>query len=158
MLSLTSCQCSFRLMRGCFLGKSDPKAEGRRKPIGEALFVRECRKALRNFLGSSDLSQPWKELYRELVMGSALDPLSKQHGWTAEEICSHWNWAPGSSFLNNFDFSLTWRLVRNALPFLGLNYKVGLADMPDCPCCGNGLEVTAIYIYIYIYIYILTCV
>ena len=38
--------------------KSDPKAEGRRKPMGEALFVRECRKALRNLLGSSDLSRP----------------------------------------------------------------------------------------------------
>ena len=25
--------------------KSDPKAEGRRWPLGEALFVRECRKA-----------------------------------------------------------------------------------------------------------------
>ena len=26
--------------------QSDPKAEGRRKPLGEALFVRECRKRL----------------------------------------------------------------------------------------------------------------
>ena len=43
--------------------KSDPKAESRRKPLGEALFVRECRTALRNLLGSSDLSQPQKELY-----------------------------------------------------------------------------------------------
>ena len=48
---------------------SDPKAEGRRRPLGEALFVRECRKALRNLLGSSDLSWPRKELYRELVVG-----------------------------------------------------------------------------------------
>ena len=72
--------------------KSDPKAEGRRKPLGEALFVRECRKALRNLLGSSDLSWPRKELYRELVVGSASDPLSERHGWTAEEIRSHWNW------------------------------------------------------------------
>ena len=71
--------------------KSDPKAEGQRKPLGEALFVRECRKALRNFLGSSDLSQPRKELYRELVVGSASDPLKEQRGWTAEEIRSHWN-------------------------------------------------------------------
>ena len=44
--------------------KSDPKAEGRRRPLGEALFVRECRKALRNLLGSSDLSRPRKKLYR----------------------------------------------------------------------------------------------
>ena len=54
---------------------SDPKAEGQRRPLGEALFVRECRKALRNLLGSSDLSWPRKELYRELVVGSAFDPL-----------------------------------------------------------------------------------
>ena len=99
--------------------KSDPKAEGRRRPLGETLFVRECRTALRNLLGSSDLSWPRKELYRELVVGSASDPLSERHGWTTEEIRSHWNWAPGSSFLNNSEFSLTWRLVRNALPLTG---------------------------------------
>ena len=66
------------------------------------------------------------------MVGSASDPLSERRSWTAEEIHSHWNWAPGSSFLNNSGFSLTWRLVRNALPLLGLNYKAGLADMPDC--------------------------
>ena len=120
--------------------KSDSKAEGRRRSWGEALFVRECRKALRNLLGSSDLSRPRKELYRELVVGSASDPLSEQRGWTAEEICSHWNWVPGLSFLNNSEFSLTWRLVRNALHLLSLNYRVGLADMPDCPRCASGLE------------------
>ena len=102
--------------------KSDPKAEGRRRPLGETLFVRECRTTLRNLLGSSDLSRPRKELYRELVVGSASDPLSERHGWTTEEIRSHWNWEPGSSFLNNSEFSLTWRLVRNALPLVGLNY------------------------------------
>ena len=128
---------------------SDPKAEGRRRPLGEALFVRECRKALRNLLGSSDLSWPRKELYRELVVGSASDPLSERHGWTAEEIRSHWNWAPGSSFLNNSEFSLTWRLARNALPLRDLNYKAGLADMPDCPRCGSGLEETAEHAFYY---------
>ena len=85
----------------------DPKAEGRRKPLGEALFVHECRKALHNLLGSSDLSWPRKELYRELVVGSASDPLSERRGWTVDEIRSHWNWAPGPSFLNNSEFSLT---------------------------------------------------
>ena len=129
--------------------QSDPKAEGRRKPLGEALFVRECRKALRNLLGSSDLSRPRKELYRELVVGSASDPLSERWGWTVEEIRSHWNWAPGSSFLNNPEFSLTWRLARNALPLLGLNYKAGLADMPDCPRCSSGLEETAEHAFYY---------
>ena len=52
--------------------KSDAKAE--------ALFVSECRKTLRNLLGSSDLSRPRKELYRELVVGSASDTLSERHG------------------------------------------------------------------------------
>ena len=58
-------------------------------------------------------------------MGSASDPLSERYGWTAGEIRSHWNWAPGSSFLNS-EFSLTWRLARNALPLRDLNYKAGL--------------------------------
>ena len=40
--------------------KSDPKAEGRRKSLGEALFVRECRTALCNHLESSGLSRPRK--------------------------------------------------------------------------------------------------
>ena len=129
--------------------QSDPKAEGRRKPVGETLFVRECRTALRNLLGSNDLSRPRKELYRELVVGSASDPLSERHGWTTEEILSYWNWAPGSSFLNNSEFSLTWRLVRNALPLVGLNYKAGLAHMPDCARCGSVLEETAKYAFYY---------
>ena len=68
--------------------KSDPKAEGRRRPLGETLFVRECRTALRN-------------------------------------------------------------LVRNALPLVGLNYKAGLADMPDCAGCGSGLEETAEHAFYY---------
>ena len=82
-------------------------------------------------------------------MVSTLDPLSKRRGWTAEEIHSHWNWAPGLSFLNNSEFLLTWRLARNALPLLGLNYKVGLADMPDCARCGSGLEETAEHAFYY---------
>ena len=81
-------------------------------------------------------------------MGSASDPLSKRRGWTAEEIRSHWNWALGSSFLNN-EFSLTWRLVRNALSLRGLNFKAGLADMPDCPRCSSGLEETAEHAFYY---------
>ena len=64
--------------------QSDQKAEGRRRPIGEALFVCECRTALRNFLGSSDLSRPRKELYRELVVDSASNSLRERRGWTAE--------------------------------------------------------------------------
>ena len=81
-------------------------------------------------------------------MGSASDPLSERHDWTAE-ICSQWNWTPGSSFLNNSEFSLTWRLARNALPLLGLDFGAGLADLPDCARCGSGLEETAEHAFYY---------
>ena len=123
--------------------QSDPKPEGRRRPMGEALIVRECRTALRNLFESSDLSWHRKELYWELVVGSALDPLRERRGWTVKEIRSHWNWAPGSSF------SLTWRLARNTLPLLGLNFRASLADMPDCARCGSGLEETAEHAFYY---------
>ena len=123
--------------------KSDPKAEGQRELRDKAPFDRECRKALRSFPGSSDLSRSRKELYQELMVNSASDPLVDRIGWSMEEVHWHWNWAPGSCFLNNFEFSLTWWLARNALLLFGLNYKAGLADMPDCPCCGSGLEETA---------------
>ena len=69
----------------------NPKAEGRRRLMGEVLFFRVCRAAFRNLLGSSDLSRTRKELYRELVVGSASDPLRERRGWTTEEIRSHWN-------------------------------------------------------------------
>ena len=72
------------------------------------------------------------------MLVSASDPLSERRGWTTEEISSHWECAPGSSFLNNSEFSLTWRLVRNALPLVSLNYKAGLADMPDALVAAVG--------------------
>ena len=50
--------------------KSDPKAEGQCRWMGEVPFVPE----------SSDLSQPQKEPYRDLVVGSASDPLMDQLG------------------------------------------------------------------------------
>ena len=56
---------------------------------------------------------------------------------------------PGSGFLNNSEFSLTWQFERNALPLLSLNYKVGVADMPDRPRCGSGLEETAEHAFYY---------
>ena len=69
--------------------KSDPKAEVRRKLRSEGLFVRECRKALRNLPWFSDLSQPRKELYREIVVGSASDPLVDRLRWSMKEVRSH---------------------------------------------------------------------
>ena len=54
------------------------KAEGRPQPSGEAPFACEYHKALRNIPVSSDLSQSRKELYRELMVSSALDSLVGQ--------------------------------------------------------------------------------
>ena len=45
--------------------ESDTEAEGRRIPKGAAPFTRDCRKPLRKFPRSSDLSRSQKELYRE---------------------------------------------------------------------------------------------
>ena len=39
--------------------------------------------------------------------------------------------------------------MRNVLPLLGLNYKAGLADMPDCARCSSGLEETAEHAFYY---------
>ena len=84
-------------------------------------------------------------------MSSALVLLVDWLGWSMKEVRSHWNWAPDSCFLNykNYKFSLNWRLARNTLALFGLNYKAGLADMPDCPCCGSGLEETAEHAFYY---------
>ena len=111
-----------------------PKAKGRRRSRDEPSFVIECRRALRNLPRSSDLSWSRKELYRGLVVDFASDSPVKRLGWSAEEIRSQWNWAPGSGFLNN---SLTWRLARNALALNDWAYRACIADMPDCPHCGS---------------------
>ena len=121
--------------------KSGPKVDGRLKLRSETPFVRECRKALCNLPGSSDLFVSRKQLYRNLVVD--------QLGWSMEEVRSHWNWAPGSGFLNNSEFLLTWRLARNALSLFGLNYETSLADIPDCPRCSSGLGETAEYAFYY---------
>ena len=111
--------------------KSDPKAEGRRRLWGEALFVCKYCKALRNLSGSNELFQSRKELSQDLLVGSASDPLMKRLDWSMEEVRSYWNLVPGSSFLNNSEFSLTWQLAPTTLPLLGLIYKAGLVDMLD---------------------------
>ena len=61
-------------------------------------------------------------------------------------VSLHWNWAQG---LNNSKFSLTWRLVRDALSLFDLNYKADLADMHDCPRCSSDLEETAEHAFYY---------
>ena len=108
--------------------------------MSESLFVCECRAALRSIHWSSDISRP-------LRVGSASDPLSKRRGWTAEEISSHWNWVLGSCFLNNSEFSLTWRLARNA--FLAWTSQWAWHTCPICARCGSGLEETAEHAFYY---------
>ena len=137
-------------VRGAFLRLgSNPEAEGRRRPRVETPFACECRRAIRNLSRSSDFSRYRKELYRELVAASASDPLVKRLGRLMKEIRSQWNWAPGSGFLNNSEFSLTWRLVRKALAFNDWAYRACLVDMPDCPRCGSSREETALHAFYY---------
>ena len=57
-------------------------------------------KAVRKLPRSSDLFQFRKELYRELAVSSAWDPLVGRLDWSLEENRSQWNWVPGSGFLN----------------------------------------------------------
>ena len=99
--SLTTDRVWSLKVRGAFPRlRENPETEGRRRPRGEPTFVIECRRALRNLPRSSDLSRP-RKLYRRLVVGSASDPLMERLGWSAEEVSSYCNWAPGSGFLNN---------------------------------------------------------
>ena len=79
---------------------------------------------------------------RELVVGSVSAPLVKRLSWSL-------NWAPGSSFLNNSEFSRIGRLARNVLALNDWAYKACLADMPDCLRCGSGLEETALHAFYY---------
>ena len=115
----------------------------------EPPFVLEYRKSVHNLLWSRSLSRCRSELCRDLVVGSVSDPLMDRLGWSTEEIRSHWNCVPGSGFLNNSTFSLSWWLAQKALPLFGLNYKAGLADKPNCPHCGYGLEETAEHAFYY---------
>ena len=114
--------------------KLHSKAEGHRKGEGKAPFTRECCKALRNIPGSSDLSRSRKELYRELVVGSTSDLVVDRLGWLMEEVPSHWNWVPGSDFLNNSEFSFTWQLT----PFQPELHIVSGRHVH----CGSGWEET----------------
>ena len=129
--------------------RSNPGAEGHHRPRDDTQLSIEFWGALHSLPWSSDLSWPRKKLYRVLVEGSISDPLEKWLGWSLGEIRSQWNWAPGSSFLNNSEFSLTWRLARNALTLRDWAYRVCLADMPDCPRCSSVLEETALHAFYY---------
>ena len=102
------------------------KSEGRRKPKVDAPFSHESCKALWNLPGSSDLCRSRKGQYRELVVGSTLDPFVEQLSWSLLDVRSQWNLVPGSDFLNNSEYSLTWRLAWNALPLADWAFKAYL--------------------------------
>ena len=98
----------------CEEGLSNPKAESCRRPRSEAPFFAESHKAFHNLQWSSDLRGSRKELYHELVVGTASDLLGERLGWSLDEIRPQWNRVPGLDFLNNSEFSVTWWLARNA--------------------------------------------
>ena len=117
--------------------------EGQRKQKGEAPFVRDCRKAHRNLPGSSDLSRPRKErsgfsieLRFRSTRGSAR--LVDEGGWLALELGARFGLlcSPAGLYRTHYPFSV-WIT------------KWSLADMPDCPCCGSGLEETAEHAFYY---------
>ena len=120
--------------------RSNPGAEGCRRPRDDTRFSIECRRALHSLPRSSDLSWPRKKLYCGLAEASFSDPLEKQLGWLLGEIRSQWNWVPGLSILNNSEFTLSWRLAENALALRDWVYRACLADMPDCSRCSSGLK------------------
>ena len=103
-------------------GLSSPKIQPSALPravVGRGVNHSSLLNATRSFVTlseSSDLSRSRKGLDRELVVGTASDPFEELLGWSLDEIRSQWNWVPGSGFLNNSEFSLTWRLARNAYP------------------------------------------
>ena len=111
--------------------------------------VTECelRDALKQV--SRNKSRTRKEQYRGLVVSSASDRLMGRLGWSVEEVRSHWNLVPGSGFLNNSEFSLTWRLARNSLALNDWAYRVCIENMPDCPGCDSGLEEVASHAFYY---------
>ena len=122
----------------CF--KSDPKAEGRCKLMGETPFVRKCHTTLHNLSGSSNLLQSRKELYWKLVVGSTSDSLSERHSQMVEEICSHF---PKILESNLYKFILPILTMPDSafFSFAPLDYEpIPLRVGPACFQCSQTLE------------------
>ena len=123
-------------------------AECRRRPRGESLFIHECRDALRGAVGflsrSSDLTRLVRRaLYHALVEVGVEDPLWKRLDVTRQEGFFLFRWAPGSRYLTNYEFSLTWCLIRGVVRFNDWLYDKEYVDSPACARCNSGLEETA---------------
>ena len=100
-----------------------PGVESRRRPR-ESRFHRECRLALARMPRSSDLLTPRQELYHGLVEGSVSDTKKDRLGRTKHEIRLFWSWAPGSDYLDNSEFSLTWKVAHNGCALKDRDAKV----------------------------------
>ncbi|CAE1328543.1 unnamed protein product [Acanthosepion pharaonis] len=119
--------------------------EAGRTPRVECSFYRECRRALKILLRTSDglsdaqaLSR--KALYRLLVRGSVRDALIDELGLTKQEACSIWPWAPGLKCLTNDEASLTWLMIRGALWVGKRLCSAGLEKYPNCRRCTGEVE------------------
>ena len=112
-----------------------PGVESRRRPRYESEFLRECRLALGRMPAFCDLSTPRRILYHRLVEGSANDNLEKRLGYWKPEIYCHWSWAPGAGYLDNSEFSLTWRVARNLCPLRDRDAKVDKEISDRCVRC-----------------------
>lgn len=122
------------------------------KRRGETEFQAECRSALRALVASNNekgLAVPRNALYRELVGGRASDPLIKQQGLSKEQVRNMWSWAPGADYLSNSEFSLTWRLARNALHVNKILYKMNRAELPYCTRCNSETDETTVHAFVH---------
>lgn len=107
------------------------------KPRSQEPFLSECHQALHVTPRSTDFSRFSKTLYRRLVERVASDPLrgrlslSLAARLVVGELRSFWFGAPVEEYLTNPEFSFTQRLMRKAVRFSNINFKAGLAEMPD---------------------------
>ena len=126
----------------------DIPAECRRRPKREPPFLRECRNALRSIVGliprSSDLSRLTRRaLYHALVVEGVDDPLCKRLGVSKAEMAFLFRWAPASSYLTNYEFSLTWCVIRGVYRLNDWLHDKDLSDSPACARCNMGWVETA---------------
>ena len=96
------------------------------KQKSKAKFLTECRRA--------PAQVQWLYQSAEIVVGSTLDAQVERLDWFLEEV----------HFLNNSEFSLTWRLAQNVLPLFDLAFKADLVDLRYCFRCNRGMEEIAV--------------
>lgn len=77
----------------------------------------------------------------------ASNSLCDHFGLLADELHSFWSWEPAANYLSNLEFSLSCRLVRNAL--LDVGFKAILEDISDCQRYEHGLKETAEHTFFY---------